>query len=862
MKPTDESLDDGRWEAAMRAAFAEAEGGAFRAGMTSVLHETLGLGPGLLLKDAEDFETPVVRVDRKEPAREAPAAGAGRLGRYQILGEIARGGVGVVLKGRDGDLGRDVALKILRPEHRSNRSVVHRFVEEAQIAGQLQHPGILPIYELGLDQEERPFFSMKLVKGRTLAALLKEAERGPSGRHRLLQVFLKVCQTMAYAHARGVVHRDLKPSNVMVGAFGEVQVLDWGLAKVLIQGGLADDRPQVVAGDAAVAEDASDDAVEKGETLTDPREEERIRTLRGGSDNEASLAGSVMGTPAYMSPEQARGDHQRVRETADVYALGAILLEILTGHPPFSGPSREMMAAAAQGDLSEAFMRLAACDADARWVELTRRCLAPAPADRPANAAEVAREIETHEAELEQRARKLEIEAAASQARALQERRARRWTTAFGGSILLLAIVIAAAVGLVRREQGRVAEVGRQSVAGALQKGYVALGEARGARSAQNLAWRLARMAGEQVQARAAEGPLDAATREQVDQFLDELEAADRDQQMVGLIEGIVVRGSTHDDVETWLTMDRALEEAFIQYGLDVHGAAPAAVAAAIAESPIRDPLAHGMDLWTLTGFYLFSKGEGDAVSTSILRRLDIVMHIDFDPLRSAIRRATYSGLPDRDALTSLADAPELEQAPVEAWLVLGSALGFTGGPDAEWKRFHQKMLARFPDNFMAHFNYAFFLLRAGETAEAVAHFTAAAALRPDNDGIWHTLGQALRQAGHLEESESALRRSLDIEPGIASTQLDLGLVLEEAGRLDDAASAYREAVRLSPAFAAAYCRLGLLYRRLGKIPAAVEALSMAHRLGAAQPDWPHPTAEWLRALGVMELSEPADPMP
>jgi serine/threonine-protein kinase len=174
-------------------------------------------------------------------------AGVGKLvpqgrDKYQLAGEIARGGMGVILKGFDTDLGRDVALKVLDGELAKNPAVVQRFVEEAQIGGQLQHPGIVPVYELGLMSDDAPFFTMKLVKGRTLAALLKQRKSLGDNRGKLLAIFEAVCQTMAYAHSKGVLHRDLKPANIMVGAFGEVQVVDWGLAKVLHRGGVADEK--------------------------------------------------------------------------------------------------------------------------------------------------------------------------------------------------------------------------------------------------------------------------------------------------------------------------------------------------------------------------------------------------------------------------------------------------------------------------------------------------------------------------------------------------------------------------------------------------------------------------------------------
>ncbi len=206
-------------------------------GQTSALvhlAETIGPVPRVLLRDTDsDTEPgPVVKPGSPEmPGHTDPAA------RLQLLGEIAHGGMGAILKGRDSDIGRDLAVKVLLEQHRDNPELSRRFIEEAQIAGQLQHPGVVPIYELGAFVDGRPYFTMKLVKGRTLADVLAARPDSTADQSRILGVFLQVCQTVAYAHARGVIHRDLKPSNVMVGSFGEVQVMDWGLAKVLPRGG-------------------------------------------------------------------------------------------------------------------------------------------------------------------------------------------------------------------------------------------------------------------------------------------------------------------------------------------------------------------------------------------------------------------------------------------------------------------------------------------------------------------------------------------------------------------------------------------------------------------------------------------------
>ena len=323
-------------------------------GVIDTLAESAGPIVRVLLRDTAIGEepSPVIR----------PTPGHDTSTRYRIDGEIARGGMGEILKGRDPDLGRDVAIKVLREDLRENGDLVRRFVEEAQIGGQLQHPGVVPIYELGTFADLRPFFCMKLVKGQTLADQL-EARRDPADDlPRFLSIFESIAQTIAYAHTRGVIHRDLKPSNVMVGSFGEVQVMDWGLAKVLARGGIEND--------------AQAGKKKPPETL--------ITTARSGSEADLSRAGSIMGTPSYMAPEQARGETDLVNERADVFALGSILCEILTGSPAFTGRnSNEILRKAARGETADALVRLESSGAEGELVSLARDCLAVEPQDRP-----------------------------------------------------------------------------------------------------------------------------------------------------------------------------------------------------------------------------------------------------------------------------------------------------------------------------------------------------------------------------------------------------------------------------------------------------------------------------------------------
>jgi hypothetical protein len=318
---------------------------------------------------------------------------------FVVTGEIARGGMGVVLAAVEADLGREVAIKMLLPGAVGAERAARRFVEEARITARLPHPSIPPIHRVGALPDGRPFLVMKLIRGRTLAAILTAREQRPSSRSAdeldltalnspgLLHIFEQICQAVGYAHAQGVIHRDLKPANVMVGNFGEVQVMDWGLAK----------------------EPANSRRERGGETGTS-----RQSTLVGLSP-EDTVVGQAMGTPQYMPPEQARGEWEKVDARADVFALGGILCVILTGHPPYTGThTLAVLRRAETCDLGECFARLDNCGADSELIELTKWCLAPSASDRPLNGAEIAQQLAAYRFGMETRLVAAESERAAA----------------------------------------------------------------------------------------------------------------------------------------------------------------------------------------------------------------------------------------------------------------------------------------------------------------------------------------------------------------------------------------------------------------------------------------------------------------
>ena len=292
-------------------------------------------------------------------APQAAPADRPAAGRYVDLGSLGKGGVGEVRRVLDTVLGRVVARKVLREDRCGDPGFAARFAAEAQLVAQLQHPGVVPLYDYGVDEDGRAWFTMREVRGQTLGLAISAVhlasragrwEATPDGLslHRLIDAFADICHAVAYAHARGVLHRDLKPANAMLGEHGEVLVLDWGLGKAVPGAGTLD----------PITLDARD-----------------------------TIAGGVMGTPGYMPPEQAAGRPLDAR--ADIYALGAVLYEILYGRAPYRGPAREVLAAVRAG-------RAPRFQGDgppppAPLVALCRAALASDPAARPSSAEALAR---------------------------------------------------------------------------------------------------------------------------------------------------------------------------------------------------------------------------------------------------------------------------------------------------------------------------------------------------------------------------------------------------------------------------------------------------------------------------------------
>jgi serine/threonine-protein kinase len=724
---------------------------------------------------------------------------------YELLEPLGHGGMGDVYRSRDPGLSRDLAIKVLKAEFRGHADAERRFQREAQIAGSLQHPGIAPVHNLGRLPDGRLCYTMKLVRGRTLAALLAEAGPGRAGRRlELLGIFESVCQAVAYAHSRGVVHRDLKPANVMVGEFGEVQVMDWGLAKVLHT--------------TAAAEGA-----------VEPLSGERHDSIQTADKPDVTREGQALGTLLYMAPEQARGEGQQLDQRADVFALGAMLCEVLTGDPPYRRPGETAPTAATvlrrarEQDLAEVLSRLDGCGADPELFALVKRMLAPAPVDRPSHAGEVAQEIKRHRELLEARQQQAETERAAEQAkaheaerRAQAERRARRLTAGLAAAVVAVAgLGAGGGFWLQQKETQRQAEAARR--AAELRQGVEDdLKTAAGLRDQGR--WTTARQVLEQVRER-LEGTGRDDLRQQREQLATE----------VNLLEGLeaarlqaaTLQGEDFD----YAGADRAYATTFAGEDLDLSGLPPDEAARRLRAMPVCSQVLTAVDDWASIKERL---PGGDGEPLRAITRL-----ADDDPWRQQLRDPALRK--DPAELVRLARAPAVLKQPTASIILLSRSLEKQGCCRAAEELLRQAQ-ERHPDDFWLNFDLANLLVRKKPTASAaaVSYYYAALACRPETAAVYNDLGTALYHQHLLPEAVAAYHKAIELQPRDTVAYNNLGNALRAQHQLAEAVAVLRKAIALKPDDAMAYSNLGIALREQHKLPEAVAAFRTAIEV---QPD-------------------------
>jgi serine/threonine-protein kinase len=780
-----------------------------------------------------------------------------RLGRYLVEGEIARGRLGVVLRVADPEFGRTLAVKLLPERLQDTAGSMQRFLEVARIHGQLQHTGIPPVHEKGTLLDGRPYFAMKLVQGETLADLLAKCAGPGEGISRFLGIFEQICQTVAYAHSKGIIHRDLTPSNVMVGAFGEVQVMDWGSATRL-----ADPKTEVVTGTVA---DAS----------------------------EQRLTGQVnlLGTPAFIPPEQAGGQFDQLDQRADVFALGAILCVILTGRPPYQGENaRSIAQQAVEGNLAEARVRLGACLADEELVRLALACLASNPAERPRDAGAVATAVAVYRVGVEERLRHAEVvratadgEHLAAKQKALLERKRRRVTlavavsgslflTVAGGFLLWWQLV---RVGRIQRTwenvqtplvqadrlQAEASKIKRDSIAGA-ESALALLNEARAAIEqaksalptgiASNSLKRQIEQARLQIEANQVDAERSLKTAHKDALFLEGLQKA-RDR-LAMIVENDFNRKSGAE----------VFQRAFATCGHDVTADDGEVTATWVKGLPkeMREAAVFALHDW-----WLIVKGkEMSERLWSILERADgddwrrrfraAVKKPDVSLLQELLQEAHHTTLsPGKYLLLSqvLASRRQKNEAvellrwarlthEKDFWLslylgVYRSQPSEPRGTDAQLEEAagcFRTARAIQRDSVAALHNLGVVLMAQHKTDQAVVAFRKALAVTPPLAPTLSALGNALEGQHKLEEAVKYHRLAIEIDPTNAPAHYHLGNALKEQHKLDEAIKEFDIAIRIDPRNARAYVNEGKVLQHQNKLEEAVGAYRKALELDNA----------------------------
>jgi serine/threonine-protein kinase len=793
---------------------------------------------------------------------------------HALFERIGVGGMGEVYRCGDDGLGRDLAIKVLKPELHSDADAAGRFLREARLTGSLQHPGVVPVHQLGRLADGRPCYTMKLVRGRTLADLLREEADGPERLPRLLAVVEKVCQAVAFAHSRGVIHRDLKPSNVMVGEFGEVQVMDWGLAKELARG---------------------EPAVSPGEVTEEVETVGRMEEAAG-----LSRAGAALGTPSYMPPEQAAGDWDIVDERADVFALGAVLCQVLTGRPPYHGANRDdLLRRARRGDVTEALGRLEQCGADTALVNLCHDCLAAERERRPRQAGVVAERLASYQAEVRERLR--QAERARAEVQALEQSKRRRLAAA-----LALAALLLLSGGALVWWQGRL----RQAEAdGAVA---VAMGEARLlhqqaqadslSAAAYDKAVAAAQKTGDMARASGASEEMQRQADDLLAAVRRQAEEAENDRRLLArLLEARGPRGPregpkySQDDQGTMMAMAEPTAEeqfasAFRDWGLDVDAVPTAEAAARLKARPsaVVTELIAALDEWT-------SQRRVDKKPATAWRRVaELAAALDDQPgsMRSELREILARNRlpveraldvlsaasrpvplplevplgPDRARLRQLAERIDPAKEPVLGLLTLTRALRVAGEEALAERLLHTAIQARPREVVLYHTlglllqeqepprwsaavecyaaaralrpdlgaKLAMALLHSGRAREGLALLARMVQERPTNPYLRFQQSAALGIQGKSAAQEAACRKAIALQPGHDGAYVNLGVALNRQGKYAEAEAAYHQAIALQPDLAGAYVNLGIALNRQGK---PVEAEAAYRQAIALQPD-------------------------
>lgn len=782
---------------------------------------------------------------------------AGVLGDFRMVREVGKGGMGVVYEAEQISLRRRVALKVLPFAATLDARQLQRFHNEAQAAACLHHTNIVPVFSVGCERGVH-FYAMQYIDGQPLSELIRqmrqrekkppavargeptaayptpadavastplpaagiapltgEGRRGSDYFRKVAELGVQAAEALDHAHQLGIVHRDIKPSNLMLDGRGNLWVTDFGLAH-----------------------------------------------MQHGEAN-LTLTGQAVGTPRYMSPEQALAKRVLLDHRTDVYSLGATLYELLTLHPAFESEDRQELLQQIAFEEPRPPRR---CNKaiPAELENIVLKAMAKNPSERYATAGELADDLRRWLEDRPIRARRPPMRTQLVR----WAWRHRTFVVSAAAALVMGLAVLAGSVGWIVRDQAarqakRVGDI------------EVALKDAKGFRREGKLP--MAQAAAKRAETLLQDGVAAPALAEQVQNLLRELAEEETDSRLVADLAELRLRQAAADVKENRYHLAKSrpdYQQVFGKYGLrrETMTAEEAAARIQARPAPIRATLVAALDHWLILARY------EEAPEADWLER--ILSTADPDSWRQRLRAARIQD--DRKALEQLATEDDAFTQPPEALYVLQRALRQRDAKAAALALLRRAQQT-YPADFWVNHDLGCALrdCQPPRYVESIRFLTAAVALRPESAGTWLTLGDVLTRTGRLDEAADAFRQAIRLSPDYAWAHLDLGVtlwrkgrldeasaafrraieldpeesmahhhlgvVLRESGRLDEAVASWRRAIELNPNLAMAHCYLGLALQKQGNFAHALVALKRGHELGLRRSGWPFPSAQWVR---------------
>ena len=744
--------------------------------------------PSNVLEEMKHASPPLAGTQTEDYVPKSGEAPPEQIGPFPVIEELGAGGMGIVYKVKDSTFDRELAVKVLKKRLQSNPQAHQRFKDEARIMAQLQHPGITPVHTCGDGPNGRPYLVMKEVEGDNLSTELEKIIKKnelKSEWPRLLTIFGQVCQTVAYAHSENVIHLDLKPRNIMVGAHGEVQVMDWGLARRL--------------------QDES------------------------GADSKSN-AGAIGGTPSYMAPEQALGKIAEIGKRTDVYGLGAVLCEILTGKPPFlESDNVNIQDCIDLGYPKATWNRLAHSGADPELIELCKKCLVAAKSRRLNDAGEVAKAVSNYQQEVERKLRASEV----------QRERNRTWLVL---ALAMLVIVVGVAVGWVsyadyqaektQQHNQRVNDT-RQDTKSKLLDSQNILAKSQDAIREHDLKRWESLLAGADSPLKSAETILednkDVAPSElvnRVKQLRESLKLDKKDHRLMVQLDDVLLQSLeppefSNGNVKTYNTA-AAYKNAFREYGITAD-TTPSRAADRVNKrsKQVRDKIISALDNWMILAV---AKNEGPTVQW--LKK--VLTASDPDPFRTLIRldiveKATAS-------LKSKAEKLDMRKHSLAVIHLLGSAL--LENDDENVLTFLKNAHTHHPVDFWINYQLGVLYLDLKEYDKSIHHCNVTVAVRPKSSLAHFIMAQSYEAKKDLQAAGLAYKRAVDANPDFGSAHYNLGAVnLKNLGDPQKSMAYFKKSLKNHPFLDHGYNSIGAAYVRMGKFPEACRAYEKAIQL-------------------------------